>query len=1189
MYGSKREKMKFSKIILPIAISMFSTMTLSYANKAIVKPFAKEQQLNPGLDAQVQVVSMKADKNLTYTIVKLPRNGTLYYDAEKITDVGAVIKDPNKLTVDPKDGDVTVVFEYTTTDQNGTVSDVKTVIIPFRGLKVSGAAFHDFDGNGVVDGEQIFELDGKKLYISLVDHKEKVLSSKPLNREGTFHFDNSDGLQPYSNYALIITTKKSGLRSVLPVKWGHSGESIHSVSTKKDKYRDGIVVVSLKDKNIEQIHFGLDIRPVAKNITQLTQLNPGSDSRVVVPKLEGSDSENGAKIRFMISDLPQNATLYDNGKKISKKNVEIKDPSRLTVDPDNGDQIVKITYVTADKVGVVSHPATITMPFAGLSISGQVYNDGDGDAMVNGKPISYIGDEPLYATLLNEKRIILASTSIASNGSYLFDGTNHIVPNRKYYVIISTEPLASTSSLPNGWNNAGDGVMDAETGNDGNNDGMVLVDVSIKDVKNVDFSMNHKASADNITIEEQLNPGDMIRVAVPALKGSDDESSKKLIYTIHELPKNATLYYNGKKIIKENFIVPDPRKLTIDPENGEQKIQFSYTVTDEADIVSDPATVSMAFKELKLSGYIFNDGDGDSNVNGDVLYEADGTQLHVLLLTTEQKVLSGKAVGKDGSYVFTGKDGVKPNTKFFMILATSSDKNHFGLPEGWNNTGENINSYASGKDTASDGVIALNVAKSDITNIDFGINQKPKAKSQKIDSQLNPGLDIRVHIPTLTGNDRESDTELIYRIESLPTLGTLYYDGIKVEDKHFIIKETDKLSIDPDNGDKVVLFTFSTKDQAGVLSDPARVELHFKGLSVSGHVVNDGNGDTKVEGAALYNPENTPLYVTLLNENFSVLASKILHEDASYHFSSEDGIRPNAYYSIVLSTKENAKTSVLPDAWANSGEVINSKGESKDLTVDGMIVLHVVEKDIPNIDFGINKKPLAESKTAETQVNPGGSQTVSVPSLSGSDEESGSDLRYMIKEISKNATLYNGKEKVSNFDFVDPNSLYLDPKDGKQTAIISYVSIDHEGTQSKPATITMFFTGLSISGSIFEDFVVDGNVDGATTIAADKAVLYITLLNAAGEVLATVPTSKEGTYLLDQTTGVNAHTKYTLVLSKDENATTSILPEGWHYVDGENVNSLGKGNDGKADGIINIFVKDIDLKQVDFGINYLIQ
>jgi len=1182
--------MKFSKKILFITMSIFLTITSSHASEIIGRTLAKNQQLNPGLDAQVKIVSMHIQNDLTYNIVKLPINGTLYYDGIQITEVGAAVADPNKLTIDPKDGDITVTFEYTSTDPDGVVSEEKTVIMPFSDLLISGSVFHDFDGNSKVDGERISHLNGEALYVTLINKEEKILSSKAVSKEGRYSFNNSDGIQPNMNYAVVISTKKDLLNSELPAKWASSGENINSLDKGKDERKDSTVVVNVREKDITDIDFGLDVKPLAKDKKHLTQLNPGGNQDVVVPKLEGSDEENGEKVRYFIISLPENATLYDNGKKLSKAGVEIKDISRLTLDPDNNDQLVLFTYVTADNAGVISNPATVTLPFAGLVISGMLVTDGNGDVRVNGKPISHIGDVPMYATLLNENKNILASTSIAPNGKYKFDGTNHIVPNSTYYVVISTQPLTTTSTLPANWNNSGEGVMyDDEAGNDGNNDGIVEVEVNIKDVRDVNFAVNHKPLADNITVQSQLNPGDLIQVPLPALSGSDDESAERLIYTLTALANNATLYYDTKKITKANFVILDPSKLTIDPEHGERTIEFSYTVTDEADITSDPATVSITFKELKLSGNVLNDGDGDSEVNGKAIYLPEGNQLYALLLSTDQTVLASKAIEKDGTYVFDGKDGVKPDTEFFIILATSPDKNHFGLPKGWNNTGETIRSLEIGKDTAPDGVIAVNVVKTDVENIDFGINQKPTAQSQDIAIQLNPGLDTQVNIPALTGNDKESGTELIYKIESLPTLGSLYYDGIKVENIGFIIEETDKLSLDPQDGDKVVLFSYATTDQAGVISDPVRVEMAFKGLTVSGNVMNDGDGDTKVKGELLYNPGNSPLHVTLLNENGSVLASKILNEDASYRFSGEDGVRPNAYYSIVISTKADAQTSLLPEEWANSGEVVNAEGESKDLTVDGIVNVHVLENNVQNVDFGIDKKPTADNKTAESQVNPGGTQTVPVPILSGNDKESGTNLRYMIKSISKNATLYDNKVQVSKLDLIDPDSLTLDPKDGKQTVILTYVSIDQEGNISDPATVTMLFTGLRITGRIFEDFVINGNVDGAQTVAADKAKFYVTLLNEKGEIMATVPTLKDGSYLFNEINGVNAHTNYTLVLSKDQNATTSILVEGWNHADGENVNSLGKGNDGKADGMIDVSVKDTDLKQVDFGINYLIQ
>ncbi len=212
--------MKSSKLILLSILTMFLMFTLSHGSNTVTKPFAKNQQLNPGLD------------------------------------------------------------------------------VKSRGLEISGAVFHDYDGNGIVDGEKISELEGEALYVLLVNKEEEIVASKTVTKEGTFSFDNSDGLQPYKNYALIISTEKSVLRSILPTRWSYSGESIRSLDKHKDNLKDGIVVVHLKDKNIAQIHFGLAVRPLAKEIIQLTQLNPGANRTVTVPKLDGNDSESAESVKI---------------------------------------------------------------------------------------------------------------------------------------------------------------------------------------------------------------------------------------------------------------------------------------------------------------------------------------------------------------------------------------------------------------------------------------------------------------------------------------------------------------------------------------------------------------------------------------------------------------------------------------------------------------------------------------------------------------------------------------------------------------------------------------------------------------------------------------------------------------------------------------------------------------------------
>ena len=156
----------------------------------------------------------------------------------------------------------------------------------------------------------------------------------------------------------------------------------------------------------------------------MAQLNPGAKNKVTIPTLTGRDKEDGKKVRYYILSLPEKGTLFNNGQKINKAGLEIKDPSKLTMDPRDGDVEVSFDYVTVDHAGVTSSPAKVKMPFLGLTISGYVFDDGNGDTTINGKVISNLDEKPLYVMLLNDRDMILASKAVDENGSYHFDGTD---------------------------------------------------------------------------------------------------------------------------------------------------------------------------------------------------------------------------------------------------------------------------------------------------------------------------------------------------------------------------------------------------------------------------------------------------------------------------------------------------------------------------------------------------------------------------------------------------------------------------------------------------------------------------------------------------------------------------------------------------------------------------------------------
>jgi uncharacterized repeat protein (TIGR01451 family) len=108
--------------------------------------------------------------------------------------------------------------------------------------------------------------------------------------------------------------------------------------------------------------------PDTTNLSPASQINPGGTNTVQVPTLVGNDPEDGALgsgNSFKIVALPTNGVLYYNGTIISPgQTISNYDPTKLTIDPNNGALTVSFSYAAIDSAGLVDPtPATVSMPF----------------------------------------------------------------------------------------------------------------------------------------------------------------------------------------------------------------------------------------------------------------------------------------------------------------------------------------------------------------------------------------------------------------------------------------------------------------------------------------------------------------------------------------------------------------------------------------------------------------------------------------------------------------------------------------------------------------------------------------------------------------------------------------------------------------------------------------------------------
>jgi hypothetical protein len=225
----------------------------------------------------------------------------------------------------------------------------------------------------------------------------------------------------------------------------------------------------------------------------------------------------------------------------------------------------QLVYSICDVTAVPPQPlcadATIHILIApGISISGKVWDDANGDVIDNGagEPETNISNQ-LYVNLLNASGDVVATVPVAPDGTYSF---TDITPGTNYSIQLTSvqgtvgQP-APAVLLPSGWVNTGEtrgGIIDAGTAGviDSRYYGFV-------NVINLDFGIEQTPSADDYSTNiDQPSIGQFITLDgganPPVLSGSDPEDCNAgctlpgNTVIIETVPANADLYYNGSLV-----------------------------------------------------------------------------------------------------------------------------------------------------------------------------------------------------------------------------------------------------------------------------------------------------------------------------------------------------------------------------------------------------------------------------------------------------------------------------------------------------------------------------------------------------------------------------------------------------------------------------------------------------------------
>nr|WP_229254101.1 hypothetical protein [Dyadobacter sp. NIV53] len=381
-------------------------------------------------------------------------------------------------------------------------------------------------------------------------------------------------------------------------------------------------------------------------------------------------------------------------------------------------------------------------------------------------------------------------------------------------------------------------------------------------------------------------------------------------------------------------------------------------------------------------------------------------------------------------------------------------------------------------------------------------------------------------------------------------------------------------------------------------------------VTIGGHIYRDQNGlagttdfNTISANSAVGQFPANSVYAVLVNPaNDQVIASQGIAAGGAYTF----GTAIPGNYILYIANEQQIPGTVFTAATFPSGGY-TSVGENldanpgSDLLNDGKLSLTVGSAPITNANFGLNIPPVAIPVTAAPQANPGGLQKVIVPTLSGTDPEQavlqggqGNGIR--LTSLPVNGVLYYNNVAVNPENPViaiyNPALLSVDVDDGALTFSFNYKQIDAAGSLStNEATLTMFFTDITITGNVIHDpnGITNGLLDGTPVSEIESRQLYVNLIEHATGFVSGSSAVINGSYIFGTANGLQFNTDFDLLISTVQGiagtitGAVSTLPVGWA--------STAEGSetgDGTPDGLLQISLSSTGISTgMDFGLQQL--
>ncbi|MBO9592238.1 MAG: hypothetical protein J7599_04960 [Niabella sp.] len=223
---------------------------------------------------------------------------------------------------------------------------------------ISGTVFNDANGmtDNIVNG---IGSDAGGLYVVVVDANNNVVTSAPVNSDGTYTLP---GVMA-GDYSVALSTTQPAAGSAfggatLPDGWVATGEKLGS-GTGSDGTADGILTgVSITNANISGASFGIEQPPTTDDVatTIQTPANGSIPQGTITTPPSGNDPEDGALgsgNTVVVTELPSNGTLLYNGNAVTAgQSIDNFDPKLLSfTDLQGGTTSTSFKYSMVDAAG----------------------------------------------------------------------------------------------------------------------------------------------------------------------------------------------------------------------------------------------------------------------------------------------------------------------------------------------------------------------------------------------------------------------------------------------------------------------------------------------------------------------------------------------------------------------------------------------------------------------------------------------------------------------------------------------------------------------------------------------------------------------------------------------------------------------------------------------------------------------